>query len=124
MAKQFRLLDEMPLLVLPSLAVKIGLNEAPSYCSKYTSYCRTVETSKTTRGWSIIRSHPAWHKVFPFFGLNTMKRAFYNLEQQGLLITGCYNTLRQDKTKWYTINYDLLDNLEPGEPPVDNHEDE
>lgn len=122
MAKQFRLLDEMPLLVLPSLAVKIGLNEA-IVLQQIHFLLQNSRNFKDHKRW-VYNSFPAWHKVFPFFGLNTMKRAFYNLEQQGLLITGCYNTLRQDKTKWYSINYELLDNLEPGEPPVDNHEDE
>jgi DnaD/phage-associated family protein len=40
-----------------------------------------------------------------------MKRQFDWLEERGIVITGNYNKLKFDRTKWYTIDYDALDRL-------------
>ena len=39
-------------------------------------------------------------------------RAFHALEKEGYLISGNYNRLKLDKTKWYSIDYDKLAELE------------
>ena len=33
------------------------------------------------------------------------------LEEKGIIITGNFNKLKMDRTKWYTIDYEKLDNL-------------
>ena len=43
--------------------------------------------------------------------LRKIKRALKNLEEKGIIITGNFNKLKMDRTKWYTIDYEKLDNL-------------
>jgi uncharacterized phage protein (TIGR02220 family) len=57
-------------------------------------------------------TYKEWQKQFPFWSETTIKRSFLNLEKQGLLISGNWNALKMDKTKWYTINYEKLELLE------------
>jgi hypothetical protein len=100
------LLDEYPLIVLPQLATKIGLNE--SIILQQVNYW-LIQCSKEKDGrlW-IYNTYDDWKKQFPFLSLSTIRRTIKKLEQIGLLITGNYNKLKIDQTKWYTIDFDLL----------------
>lgn len=59
----------------------------------------------------VYNSYKQWQEQFPFWHRNTIQRTFSDLEKKGLLISGNYNQAGFDKTKWYTINYDALDEL-------------
>ena len=103
------LLDEYPLIVLPSLAVALGLNEA--IVLQQVHYL--LQISKHTikdRKW-VYNSYPNWCLIFPFMSERTIKRTIYALEEQGILLSDCFNKLKLDKTKWYSIDYDQLDKI-------------
>ena len=100
------LISEPPLQVLPSLAVKIGLNEA--IILQQVHYW-LLKSNNVRDGYKwVYNSYSEWNKQFPFFSRNTMIRAFNSLEKQGLLITANYNKAGFDKTKWYRIDYEKL----------------
>lgn len=100
------LISEPPLQVLPSLAVKIGLNEA--IVLQQIHYW-LLKSNNVRDGYKwVYNSYSEWNKQFPFFSRNTMIRAFNSLEKQGLLITANYNKAGFDKTKWYRIDYEKL----------------
>lgn len=100
------LISEPPLQVLPSLAVKIGLNEA--IILQQIHYW-LLKSNNVRDGYKwVYNSYSEWNKQFPFFSRNTMIRAFNSLEKQGLLITANYNKAGFDKTKWYRIDYEKL----------------
>ena len=100
------LISEPPLQVLPSLAVKIGLNEA--IILQQIHYW-LLKSNNVRDGYKwVYNSYSEWNKQFPFFSRNTMIRAFNSLEKQGLLITANYNKASFDKTKWYRIDYEKL----------------
>jgi hypothetical protein len=66
-----------------------------------------------------IREGHSWEENFPFYSLNTIKRAFNKLEGLGLLLSGEFNKLDGDRTKWYTIDYAKLEELLPyNSPPL------
>ncbi|CAJ1227089.1 hypothetical protein LZY01_23700 [Levilactobacillus zymae] len=100
------LISEPPLQVLPSLAVKVGLNEA-IVLQQFHYWLQRSHNVRDGEKW-IYNSFPEWNKQFPFWGLNTLKRAITSLEKDGYLITANYNKAGFDKTKWYRINYDKL----------------
>lgn len=100
------LISEPPLQVLPSLAVKIGLNEAIILQQIHYWLLRSNNVRDGYK-W-VYNSYSEWNKQFPFFSRNTMIRAFNSLEKQGLLITANYNKAGFDKTKWYRIDYEKL----------------
>lgn len=100
------LISEPPLQVLPSLAVKVGLNEA-IVLQQFHYWLQRSTNIRDGYKW-VYNSYKEWNKQFPFWGLNTLKRAITSLEKSGYLISGNYNKAGFDKTKWYRINYDLL----------------
>jgi len=108
------LIYEGPLQVLPSLAVKIGLNEA--IILQQIHYWISNELNRNVIGgrkW-VYNSYKDWKKQFPFWGKNTIVRTIDSLENKKLLISGAFNKLPRDRTKWYTIDYESLKCLEVG----------
>lgn len=100
------LISEPPLQVLPSLAVKVGLNEAIilQQIHYWLQKSKHVHDGHT---W-IYNSYSGWQKQFPFWSRNTIIRAINRLEKDGYLITANYNKAKFDKTKWYRIDYQKL----------------
>ncbi|MBI0580693.1 conserved phage C-terminal domain-containing protein [Neobacillus cucumis] len=114
------LLNESPMIVLPSLVKKIGLNEAIilqqiHYWIQKSSH---VIEGKT---W-IYNTYQQWHQQFSFWSLSTIKRTIRSLEDQGLLLSGNWNRSKMDHTKWYTIDYERLATLELTSPEPKIHE--
>jgi hypothetical protein len=115
------LLNEQPLLIMPQLACKLGLNE--SVILQQIHYWLGINEKannnfKDGKYWT-FNSYEEWQKQFPFWSISTIQRTISKLEKMGLLIIGNYNKLKIDRTKWYTINYEMLDNIE-NEPIYQN----
>ena len=101
------LINEPHLQTSPTLAAKFGLNEAivlqqlhfrlsnsPLKYGGYTWYHHT---------------YAKWQKQFPFWSERTISRIFVGLENQGLIVsTQHYNEMKINKTKWYRIDYAVL----------------
>ncbi|PEB42293.1 hypothetical protein [Bacillus pseudomycoides] len=114
------LFDEAPLLVRPEMASRIGLNEAIVIQQihywlenkRKTTKEKDLKNERTYRDqrfWC-YNSYTEWQEQFPFWSTRTIERIFTNLEKNGLLISDCFNEWKADRTKWYTIDYDALDN--------------
>lgn len=56
----------------------------------------------------VYNSYPKWKEQLDWVSERTLQREIRKLENIGVLISGNYNKLAIDKTKWYTINYDKL----------------
>ena len=104
------LMKEIPLMVQPSLAKELGLNEA--LFLQQLNYWIERSTKKIDGKYWIYNTIEAWHKQFPFWSISTIKRIISNLEKKKLIITGNFNKISMDRTKWYTINYSLLQEIE------------
>ena len=103
------LIDDYPILVLPSLATEIGLNEA--IVLRQMHYWLKKSNHNYDGRRRIYNSFPEWQKHFPFWSVITIKRTVYSLEKQNLLYVGNYNKAKFDKTKWYGINYETLEGM-------------
>ena len=57
----------------------------------------------------IWNSYKQWKKTFPFIPEPSLKKIILGLESRGILVSGEFNKNRGDRTKWYRINYDLLE---------------
>ncbi|WML48507.1 replication protein [Neobacillus sp. PS3-34] len=104
------LINEHPLIVLPSLAIKIGLNEAVVLQQMH----YWLESSKHViegRKW-IYNTYKDWQMQMPFWHENTIRKTILSLEQKGYLISANWNRSKIDKTKWYTIDYIKLAEME------------
>lgn len=61
----------------------------------------------------VYNSVDAWKaENFPFWSEKTIIRTRDNLVKDGFLILGNYNLKGYDRTKWYTINYEKLEEIE------------
>ena len=108
------LINEPPLMVLPTLAAKIGLNEAIILQQiHYWLDPRGNKNLKEGKHW-VYNSYKDWRKQFPFWSEITIRRIVISLEKTGLLVSSIKNKNPLDKTKWYTIDYSALSLVEGG----------
>ena len=106
--------NEKPLLIQPKLADKIGLSE----CIILSQLHYWLEINKENNvnfhdgNYWVFHTISQWEKQFPFWCEKTIRNTFKSLEKQNLIKTGNYNKHRYDRTKWYTILYDNIPEIE------------
>ena len=106
------IINEHPLLVLPSLATVIGLNEA--IILQQVHYWLDPRINNNIRNgmlW-VYNTYNQWSKQFPFWSEVTIRRTIKSLESKKLLISDNFNKNSFAKQKWYTIDYNVLAKLE------------
>ncbi|QQB05836.1 DnaD domain-containing protein [Macrococcoides caseolyticum] len=104
------LMDEHPIQVMPTLASHIGLNEA--IILQQMHYWLSKSNHKHDGRMWIYNTVKGWAEQFPFWSESTIKRAINNLIKKELVLIGNYNKAKFDKTLWYSIDYEKLDELE------------
>ncbi len=109
------LFDEPPLVVSPTLATMIGLNEA--IVLQQIHYWlhinqKTNQHYRDGRYWT-YNSIPQWRESnFPFWSESTVKRIFTSLEKRGILLSAkLYDGHSYDQRKRYSIDYDKLQDV-------------
>ncbi|MFC5588095.1 hypothetical protein ACFPRA_04330 [Sporosarcina soli] len=102
------LIKESPLQVLPSLVMQVGLNEA--ILLQQLHFRSLISTHVRDGHKWVYKTYDEWkNEEFPFWSVDTIKRAIRRLEENGYIIsTASYNRMKMDKTKWYRINYERL----------------
>ncbi|WP_024985302.1 hypothetical protein [Brevibacillus borstelensis] len=103
------LLDEAPLVILPSLAVRIGLNEA--IVIQQLHYWLQKSTNIRDRRKWVYNTYKEWQEQFPFWSEITVRRILTSLENKGFIKSEQFNRPEFDNTKWYTLIYELLPEL-------------
>ncbi|GGE58410.1 DNA replication protein DnaD [Priestia taiwanensis] len=114
------LLNEQPLMVLPKLACKLGLNEA-ILLQQLHYWLQDSKNIRDGHKW-VYNTYDAWILQFPFWSGSTLRRVMKRLEKEGYIITAKYNQMKIDNTKWYRIDYKRLERLD--RPPVQNEQTE
>lgn len=105
------LLNEIPLIVLPSLAKAIGVNEA--IIIQQIHYWLNKKLHFYQGKYWTYNSYEKWKGQFSFLTPRQIQYAIKNLEEKKLLISGNFNKSPIDRTKWYTINYIVLEQISP-----------
>ncbi|HDR1816767.1 TPA: DNA replication protein [Pasteurella multocida] len=104
------LINEQPLQVIPSLAILIGLNEA-IFVQQLHYFLNISKHKYEDRTW-IYNTIDEWCEVFPFWSKKTIQRTIKRLEEMGLILsTNKLNKMKMDKTKWYSIAYEKIEEL-------------
>lgn len=103
------LLDDEPLIVLPSLATAIGLNES-IFLQQLHYWLQRSKHEIDGRKW-VYNTFDKWQEQFPFWGYNTIRRIVEKLKKSGIILTGNFNSSKIDNTTWYTIDYEKVDEL-------------
>lgn len=112
------LIDDRPVMVLPKLAIAIGLNEAIvlqqiHYWLETYKAADSRDHYKDGRWW-VFNSKEEWVSNFPWWSETTIWRALISLRKSGIVVTGSYNKAGYDRTLWYSINYAILPKWENG----------
>ena len=96
------LYNKRPLIVNPELACLIGLNEAIilQQIHYWLENCKKNGSNYHDGHYWVYNTYNQWNEQFPFWKVDTIRRTIKKLEKSGLLITGNYNKLALDKTKW------------------------
>jgi len=114
------LIDEPPLLVFPSLARIVGLNEAIAL--QQIHYWIEINRKKKANfkngyHWT-YNSYREWREQFPFWSENTIYRIIRSLEGKNLLISDILSTNPRDRRKWYRISHAHLAELQDASPQL------
>lgn len=110
------LIDEYPILVLPKLAEKVGLNEAIFLQQLHYWISGKSAKKKDGRRW-IYNTYKDWEEQFPFWSNATIRRVINSCEKKNLIVTTSkYNKAGYDNTKWYSINYNEVNRLSTSLP--------
>lgn len=103
-----------PLVVNPELAARIGLNEA--IVLQQLNYW-LVETESGVdhagRRW-VYNTLEQWQKQFPFWSVDTIKRALTSLQKQKIIMVDQLNKSKHDRTNFYAIDYEASALIEEG----------
>lgn len=103
------LLGGRTLLLLPSLVGMVGLNEA--IVLQQVRYRLGDDLQPRVRDGCRWARDPLerWReRDFPFWEIDTLRRAFQSLDARGLLLSAQFDRHLRDRTKWYTINFAAL----------------
>jgi hypothetical protein len=116
------LLDEYPIVVLPSIAKAVGLNAAVILQQLH----YWLQRSANERDGYLWRyqSYRGWAEELGWISAAGVKKIVLKLEKDGLIVSDCFNKMAIDKTKWYRINYDhpiLSDKLDDTNSPTIGH---
>lgn len=102
------LINESPLIVLPSLACVVGLHGA-IVLQQVQYWLARSHHEHDGRKWT-YNTYEEWHEQFPFWQPDAIRKTIKKLEIDGILLaTDIYNKNRFERRKWYSIDYDKLD---------------
>lgn len=91
------------LLLLPTLVALVGLNEAIVLQQvRYRLGDDLRPQVRDGRRWARDPLDRWRERDFPFWEIDTVRRAFQSLEQRGLLRAEQFDKHLRDRTKWYT----------------------
>ncbi len=106
------LIDDRPLVIKLQLVRLIGFK--PAIVLQQVRYWLGEDRKpqiREGRPW-VYNTYPDWQKQFPFWPVSTVKETFLELEREGLLLSGHFNTRNTDRTKWYTIPPNVIRDLD------------
>lgn len=116
MKKSHLLIDETPLIVLPTLAGHVGINEAIAIqqihwvCQVKAEHedWRTFHDDEMWCSYTVDQ----WLQKMPWLKERTCRRMLTGLEERKLLIATKPNAKDWNHTKWYRVDYVVLDKLD------------
>jgi hypothetical protein len=105
------LLDDRPLIVLPTLAIAIGVNEAIELQQLHWLLCDPKNGKRIAEHQWIFNTVEQWRvSYFPFWSERTIRTIFSNLSRMKLIIT-CQPDGRLSRRKYYRVNTEKLPEL-------------
>lgn len=107
------IINDKPLLIIPTLAIMIGLNES-IILQQLHYWLQRSKNIREDRKW-VYFTYDQLVEQFPFFSKSTIRRAISYLENSDFITSNNFNKMKIDHTKWYTINYENVNELKNNE---------
>ena len=107
-----KIIDERPILLLPSLALAIGLNNA-IFLQQLNYWCNIASdfgygVNHGGHTW-VYKTADEWHeKDFPFWSVRTIRRIISDLGEKGIIVTAMLHDNKWNKTSYYRIDKENL----------------
>lgn len=109
------LFDSSPLVLQRELVCMVGINEAV-ILQQIHYWCEVNRKAGRNfhdgRYWT-YNTFDQWSDEFPWLSKRHIQNLFAKLEKDGYLISGNYNQMKMDRTKWYTLDYDKIKQNQP-----------
>lgn len=106
-----------PIVINPDLASAIGLNEAIVLQQLQYWIAETgAGVEHNGKRW-VYNTLEQWQKQFPFWSVDTVKRAFTSLQKAGVISVEKLAAKDHNQTNFYTINHDHHALMEHGKMP-------
>ncbi len=86
------------------LAMRVGEAQA-QFIGQLHYWLQTSKHEVDGKKW-VYNTVKEWREQFPYWSKRKMETVLMSCRVQGLIATGEFNKHKQDRTKWYTINYD------------------
>ena len=111
MEKIFIQHDSTILRIYPALAKEIGLNE--SILLLQIEYWISISSTEFYEGrkWTYQSLSDMKKKAFPFWSRDKINRIIRNLIEQNLIFESNFNKKKYDKTRWISLNYNKITEL-------------
>ena len=105
-----------------AIAMKIGI-EAAIILENIFFWCKKNEANEKHyhhgKTWT-YNSIEAFHKLFPYMSKYSIRKALIDLEKYGYIITGNFNKVSYDQTKWYAITDKVLEDFNEKSEQIDS----
>ncbi|MAU09642.1 MAG: hypothetical protein CL607_07465 [Anaerolineaceae bacterium] len=123
------LIDEHPLMVLPTLAKHLGINQAIILQQVHFVLQENIKRGSShdfvDGYWWAWNTYEEWQtKFFSWLPDRSLRRYIAELEDAGLLISRSSVRHKSDRRKWYRVDYDLYQEMVETWAEEDEPEDE
>src|SRR5699024_3214430 len=95
----------------PALAKEIGLNES-LILLQIEFWISISNNEREGKRWTYQSVRDMQEKSFSFWSISTINRAVNKLIDEGYIIEGNFNKMKYDKTRWFALNFETLNELE------------
>lgn len=108
------LINEPPILLYPSLAIKIGVNDAAILQKLHFLLGMQKEVNNeyvfVDEFWWVYNSYEEWQeRYFGWLSVQSIRDKFQNMEKEGYVVSRQGVKNPHDRRKWYRIDYEKLD---------------
>ena len=107
MATDLLIKGESPLQFQSDLAVLFKSSDRATILQQIYYWIQHSNNIREGHRW-VYNSYAEWQKQFPWLSVSAVKSHIQWLEKHHYLITGNFNKAKFDRTKWYRLNYDVL----------------
>ena len=103
--------DRTIMRIFPQLAAEIGLNESLMFLQLEFLISIAKTEKHEDKKWTYQSIRDLQENYFPFWSTATVNRTLKSIEEKKLVHVGNFNKHKYDKTRWFSINWEIASEL-------------